>query len=128
MCPFSVQPSGEKKTPKTGWSPEEDEQLVDLYIILQSRANDRDTRLSLEPAVAFFSGTKPKLLVDRLRRIASRPGEVAYLDALQAAWSALWHNNRITDPLLHEAVRNATPEGLQLLRRVLNGLLNKQSL
>lgn len=121
-------PSSEKKTAKLGWTPEEDEQLVDLYIILQSRANDRDTRLTMEPAAALFSDIKPKILVDRLRRIATKPGEMAYLDALQAAWSERWHKKQITDPLLHDATRNATPEGLLLLRRVLNGLLNKRSL
>lgn len=124
----SVTPSGDKKTAKAGWTAEEDEQLVDLYVILQSRANDRDTKLSMEPATLFYPGCKAKLLVERLRRLAAKPGEVAYLDALQEAWSELWHNNQIKDPLLHEAARNVTREGLLLLRRLLNGVLNKQSL
>lgn len=121
-------PTDEKKSAKAGWSAEEDEQLIDLYIILQSRANDKAAAFSMEPATALFGDVKPTVLVHRLRRLASKPGEVAYLDALQAAWSELWHKKQITDPLLHEAVRNASPDGLLLLRRVLNGLLNKQSL
>lgn len=82
----------------------------------------------MEPATAFYPGMKAKALVDRLRCLAMKPGEVPYLDALQDAWSRLWHDGRIRDPLLHEAARNVTKEGLLLLRRVLNGILNKQSL
>lgn len=82
----------------------------------------------MEPAIAFYPGTKAKTLLDRLRRLALTPGEVAYMDALQDAWSRLWHEGRVRDPLLHDAARNVTKEGLLLLRRVLNGALNKQSL
>ncbi|KAK9894403.1 hypothetical protein P389DRAFT_197696 [Cystobasidium minutum MCA 4210] len=123
-----VVPSGEKKSPKSGWTPQEDEQLMDLYVILQNRANDRDTKLSMEPATLFYPDAKAKLLLDRLRNIAMNPGEVAYLDALQDAWSRLWYNGRIRDPLLHDAARNVSKEGLILLRRVLNGVLNKRAL
>lgn len=101
---------------------------MDLYVILQNRANDRDTKLSMEPATLFYPDAKAKLLLDRLRNIAMNPGEVAYLDALQDAWSRLWYNGRIRDPLLHDAARNVSKEGLILLRRVLNGVLNKRAL
>jgi hypothetical protein len=123
-----VAASTAKKTAAGGWTPEEDEQLYDLYVILQWRANSNGTKLSLEPIIKFHPDCKSKVFLDRLRRLVSEPGEAAYLDALQEAWARLWQYGRIKDRLLHEAVRNPTKEGLLLLRRVLNGLLNKKSM
>lgn len=124
-----VKSNGGHKTGVNGWTEDEDELLVDAYVILQARANDTEQTFTMDPALKEFWPTyRNKVLLDRLRRLALQPGEAAYMDSLQEAWSRLWHDGHVKNTLLQSALREVNGINLVLLLRLLRGRLNKQSM
>lgn len=119
---------GPKKTPTSGWSDAEDDQLRDFYVILQARANALNSRFSIEPAKVFYPGLAGKLLMDRLRRLATVHEEAAYLDALQDAWVPLWRSGRADGQLPDPHPDSLTNFELGKHRTYLCAKVNKQSM